>query len=482
MTPGRPPHGPIRPRRRRVWGRAISCWLSLLALAVVFAGCRGETIPPEAIDATGERTAAKESLSPMTAEAFASAVLEGAEVTEAPPQFVEAVRTVDALGGTMRFDREGRLVAVDLARDRGSVTVADLERLAAFPHLQRLRLAGSGLGNSQLRWIVAHWQGLEELALHHTSIDDEGLAVLEQLGGLRVLSLRAAVGLGNAGMEPIARLPRLSHLSLVENRITGEGLARLASAAGLEVLDLRGCTGISADDLAPLARLPRLRVLRLAGPQIGDSALAELHRLEGLRSVTVEDAPITDEGLVHLAGLPLEEVALARCHRISDGGIERLVSRLEGLQHLALRDLPIRGSGMAPLRGRTALRTLRLNETFVDDAAMRHLEGAEKLARLEVRQGQVGDAGAETLGTLRGLEHLDLAENRLGDAGVAHLAALNRLRVLDLSGNTAMTDQAVETLARMTALEELGIAQTSISDEGAARLRNLLPHCRVVQN
>ncbi len=480
MTSGEPPVRPVRLRRRCRWGRAVDSWPVLLILAVVGTGCQ-EQSAPQATDAVGEIRAAREPPPPVTEEAWAAALREGADTAEVPPQFARAVRMVDTLGGTVHFDREGRLAAVDLARDRSSVGDEELDLLAAFPHLKRLRLAGSSLGNPQLHWIATRWHGLEELALHHTSIDDQGLAVVEQLGALEVLSLRAAAGLGDAGMEPIARLPRLNQLSLVENRITGEGLARLADARGLEVLDLRGCTQIRADDLACLAALPRLRVLRLSGPQIGDAALAELPRLDGLRSVTVEDAPITDEGLVHLAELPLEEVVLARCYRISDDGIERLAARLEGLQHLTLRDVPLRGTGMAPLRGRTALRTLRLNETFVDDAAMQHLEGAENLVRLEIRQAQVGDAGVEILGTLRGLEHLDLAENRIGDAGIAHLATLERLRVLDLSGNRNVTDQAVETLARMTALEELGVVRTAISDQGSARLREQLPHCRVVQ-
>ncbi len=482
MRLGSPSHASIGSPRERVLSQAVMIWFCLVVLAAVHSGCRAEKTAPEIRRVAGVGEAAEESQPAlMSEEAIFSALLEDGQVATASPEFVQAVRTVNGLGGTVSFDQQGRLVAVDLARDRIDVAATDLERLAAFPHLKRLQVAGSSLGNAQLHWIADRWDALEELALHYASVDDQGVVACEQLAHLEVLSLRATVNLTDQGLESLARLPKLRHLSLVENQITGEGLRRLGSAVGLEVLDLRGCSEIGSEDLAALAKLPRLRVLRLAGPQVRDTALAELQRLGGLRSVTVEDAPITDEGLAHLATLPLTDVIISRCYQISDDGVERLTARLEGLQHLALRDVPIRGSGLASLRSRASLRTLRLNETFVDDQAMQHLEGAGNLERLEVREGQVGDAGAEILGTLRALQHLDLSDNRLSDAGVAHLIDLERLRVLNLSGNNAVTDRAVETLARMTSLEELSIARTAISEESTALLQRHLPLCRILQ-
>ncbi len=474
--PAAPHSQPRVTRRLGVMAGAVA----LLALAPVVAGCAPDAPRPEVAEPVPEAAPSADAPPPPTEQALALAVAAGEEPAGAPPEFIEAVRTVNSLGGALSFDQQGRLIEIDLARGRGSVAAEEIEPLAAFPNVRRLRLAGSGLGNSHLRWIADRWPGLEELTLHHAAIDDEGAAVLEQLVELRALSLRAVAGLGDAGMGPIARLPRLRQLALVEMPITGEGLALLASAAGLEVLDLRGCAGINSDNLELFVPLPRLRVLRLAGPQIDDAALERVGRLGGLRSVTVEDAAISNDGLGHLAALPLEELSLARCYRITDEGVERLIARLEGLQRLVLRDVPVRGSGLAPLRGRAALRVVQLNETFVDDGAMEHLAGAENLTRLEARQAQVGDAGAAVLGTLAALEHLDLAENRLGDAGVAHLAALTRLRSLDLSGNTAVSDESVDALCALTALQALNITGTSISAEGAARLRSRLPGCRIV--
>lgn len=105
MRLGSPSHASIGSPRERVLSQAVMVWPCLVVLAAVHSGCRAE--------------------------------------------FVQAVRTVNGLGGTVSFDQQGRLVAVDLARDRIDIAATDLERLAAFPHLKRLQLAGSSLGNAQ---------------------------------------------------------------------------------------------------------------------------------------------------------------------------------------------------------------------------------------------------------------------------------------------------------------------------------------------
>ncbi len=417
----------------------------------------------------------------MTEQAMLEA-LRSSQPPAAAERFLEAVRVIDAVEGQLRFDQDGRLIALNLSRDRTSIDAGQLHALAVFPHVRRLRLAGSNLGNAQLRWIAERWNALQELGLHHAGIDDEGLHMLDQFEGLSVLSLRALAGLSDAGLETIAGLPQLEQLFLVDNRITGRGLASLVALTRLQVLDIRGCTAIAADDLRPLADLPRLRVLRLGGPRICDDALLVLRDFPALQSLTVEQAPISDQGLTNLTKLALTEFNLAHCDQVTDEGIQVLLEELDGLHHLALRDVSIRGAFLSALRGRMRLETLRLNETFVDDRALQYLGGAEALVRLELRQGQIGEAGTELLGTLSGLEHLDLAENRLTDAAVEHLSNLKHLRFLDISGNPRVSDEAVQALGRMTALRELKIARTEISPAGLAHLRQQLPDIHITHD
>jgi hypothetical protein len=236
---------------------------------------------------------------------------------------------------------------------------------------------------------------------------------------------------------------------------------------------------VSDAGLAQLHTLKGLKTLRIRGQAVTNDTLAivakTLPRLSGL---TIEDSLFSDDGLAHLAGLPLEELSLFNCFGITDDGLAHLRD-FTGLKHLSLRKIPILGTGLVHVADKRKLAYLRLSETGVGDEAMEHVKRLTSLTRLELRQTRVGDEGLKILEGLANVEYLDVAATRTTDAGLAHLAALGKLRYLDLGSNSGVTDAAVDPLGKLKTLKTLIVAQTGLTDDGVKRLSSLLPGCTI---
>ena len=88
--------------------------------------------------------------------------------------------------------------------------------------------------------------------------------------------------------------------------------------------------------------------------------------------VYLQNTPITDAGLVHLAGLT-------------------------NLQTLSLRDTPVTDAGLVHLAGLTNLEHLNLDNTQITDAGLVHLAGLTNLEVLQLIGTQVTDGGVAEL-------------------------------------------------------------------------------------
>ncbi len=103
-----------------------------------------------------------------------------------------------------------------------------------------------------------------------------------------------------------------------------------------------------------------------------DTTLAEVGRLNQLQRLWLNDASVTDAGLVHLTGLT-------------------------NLSTLGLGGAQVTDAGLAHLKGLTNLSRLGLNGTQVTDAGLAHLKGLTKLSVLMLDGTQVTDAGISEL-------------------------------------------------------------------------------------
>lgn len=186
-----------------------------------------------------------------------------------------------------------------------------------------------------------------------------------------------------------------------------------------------------ADDLRYLASFPRLRTLSLY------------------------ETPLTDDGLAHLKSLTsLKNLNLGSCRKVTDAGLKYL-EKLENLESLNLGFCrKITDEGFAILTRFPELKSLNLSITNVTDDRLKTVAG------------------------LKNLRHLDLDNAPITDAGIEHLKSLRNLRSLRFVG-AAVGDDGLETLHEVKSLRFLNVTDSLVTDAGIAAFKKALPKCTV---
>jgi peroxiredoxin len=123
--------------------------------------------------------------------------------------------------------------------------------------------------------------------------------------------------------------------------------------------------------------------------------VAALCRWPTLKSLSLAQVAVTDEGLAPLA-------------------------RLTALETLALTGTPITGAGLRHLRHLPKLREIALDGNRLKDFELAQLDGLASLRTLEVHEG-VSDRAVAYLKQLKGLRRLLLQRTNITDAGVDEL-------------------------------------------------------------
>ena len=261
--------------------------MALALLSLLLTGCPAARQPSPAESKKSRVAAAPKPVGPSE-KALVEALRANKPPQDNDPRFAQAIQRIDQLRGQLEFDAAGQLVGVDLASDRLAVSDDDVARLAALPHLARLKVSGGEITNRGVRQI-SRLTGLTELAIEKSQIDNAGLGELTALARLKSLNLRGSINLTDDGLDHLRQFPRLTSLALLDNKtITDAGIARLKPLVGLRFLDLRGCARVSDQGLADLRALKNLRSLRLGGDLVTDATMAVVEDLASLESLTVE--------------------------------------------------------------------------------------------------------------------------------------------------------------------------------------------------
>ena len=132
--------------------------------------------------------------------------------------------------------------------------------------------------------------------VHNVKLTPELQAVLSKQERLQWLSI--SLGLNAKDLGWLGSMKSLRGLALRHAKLEGAAFEDLKMASGLQFLTLSRST--SADtDFAAFPRFERLETLCLSGKHINDKCMVHLAnlRLPMLRSLTVEYASVTDEGM-----------------------------------------------------------------------------------------------------------------------------------------------------------------------------------------
>lgn len=258
--------------------------------------------------------------------------------------------------------------------------------------------------------------------------------------------------------------------------VTEEEIALLGDLGSLHMLFLENVPVTDAG-VRHLARLKSLAYLHLIGSQIADDALDTISRLTQLTHLTLggKRGPhpaavtrVTDDGLARLTNLQNLKFLWLDGTRVSDEGLKH-VAKLASLEDLGLQDTAITDAGLAYLRGLPNLRTIALTNPKITDRGLEALTVHANLDFLSLAGTGVTDSGLAHLRSLAKLELLDLAHTSITGAGLAGLTSLERLFV----GNTRVNDAALCHIAQMSKLSMLSLEATSVTDAGLDQLQGL---------
>lgn len=240
-----------------------------------------------------------------------------------------------------------------------------------------------------------------------------------------------------------------------------------------------------------------------SGPRFDNAAMEELAKLPNLRQVDIEDAPITDHGLMHLQGLSRLEILRIRRCGITDQGLRNLtgLSRLSGLE---LKQVSITSAGLEVLDGMTGLKVLQLpaaridddclvrigklkelewldlSETSISGEGLRNLVSLQKCTWINLSGTAVDDLGMKYLGRMSSLQIVELSGTKVSDAGLIHLSQLKHCEHLDLD-ETNVTDVGLVHLLSLSKLKYLSLRKTHVSESGAAQIQERHPNCQIVR-
>jgi hypothetical protein len=207
-------------------------------------------------------------------------------------------------------------------------------------------------------------------------LTDAGVAALAGIPNLVWLRVAHTLGVGDAGVKPLAAHAALRHLLLVNTAITPAALADLARTP--RFLEL-GIPGHALDDdwLSAVGRLNRLEFLDLGwtlpGGGITAKGLARLAGLERLTCLNLDFATLAPGGLRALPAFPrLRELSVKRTTTADDDLPS--VARLPRLRVLALDGTTVGDAGLQTLAACRSLRAVSLGGTNVTAEGVRRLQ------------------------------------------------------------------------------------------------------------
>jgi Leucine-rich repeat (LRR) protein/energy-coupling factor transporter ATP-binding protein EcfA2 len=313
----------------------------------------------------------------------------------------------------------------------------------------------------------------EEQIVHQLALESYSLMVGEEsIRDLAVAHARAlmtekyelyleGVMINDAGLAILDGLPDLQILTLRNTQLTDVGLTYLSKLNDLRNLDL-SYTAVTDVGMIPVAELKNLELLILISTAVTDTGLIRLAPLENLRELVLYDTVVTNTGMVHISKLGNLEALLLSSTAITDAGLAYIV-KLVNLQWLLLSNTVVSDMGLEYIGALGNLRQLNLQDTAVTDTGLFHLANLAMLQWLNLSNTAVADAGLVHLVKLDNLQELNLSNTVITDRGLTHLTGLKQLQLLVLS-NTAVTNTGLVHLIGLDRLKALDVSNTAVTD------------------
>ncbi len=254
------------------------------------------------------------------------------------------------------------------------------------------------------------------------------------------------------------------------------GLALLADLGNVIWLSIENAP-LSDDCLPHIARLTKLQNLYLGTTPLSGNGLAQLAPLESLQYLSVKQLPIDDRKLAELPDFPqLGQLGLDRT-LITDAGLAEM-ARYQALHTLWLDYTPVTDAGLVHLQPLVSLRALYLAGTQSAGPGLASLKQLPALRSLSLKGARLGPDSLRQLGQIEQLESLGLDNTNVTDSQLADLRSLARLRVLWLN-RTPVTDAGLKELTALTRLSAVYLTGTKVSSDAISELKQAMPQLQI---
>jgi hypothetical protein len=232
---------------------------------------------------------------------------------------------------------------------------------------------------------------------------------------------------------------------------------------------------VSGDTLGGLRSLKLLRGVYLFGTDATDGELTQLAGLPQLEAIDLGGCEVSIEGILQLkAARGLKRLGLASVRPpLDDDAIERIVAAFPRLESLSLDEAQLTDAGLVHIGKLTQLHYLNISQTKITDEGLPALIGLTKLRTLHASDNKIHDPGMKSLGQLASLEKLVLNFTNIGDAGLAEVRRLSNLKRIYFAG-TRVTDAGLAHLKPLKTLEFVGLNE-HITPKAHEALKEALP-------
>jgi serine/threonine protein kinase/Leucine-rich repeat (LRR) protein len=331
-----------------------------------------------------------------------------------------------------RLTEKGATLAVV---DNQGKTFGDVRTNGGLPMgrftVQRADLStGSGFTTDDLKQLV-QLGALESLSLVNFPLTPEDLMTVRSLTTLRQLEL-AAHRLDEEVLESLRRELPDCELVLREPIDAEMALAVLGQGGKVTILPENSTDPVEISDSAdlPPGNYWLLAIDLGRATAVDEASLAKLHELAKLRTLSLADTPITDELLQHLTGCPVLEALNLAGTKVTAQGIESHLKRLK-LSKLNLSRTGIGPEGASALKQFPPdhLRELALSEVDITNECLPQLKRFSALATLDLSGTALDDSSMDALADLPALRTLDLRGTRLTDAGIEDIQRTPTIRI-----------------------------------------------------
>jgi Leucine-rich repeat (LRR) protein len=262
-----------------------------------------------------------------------------------------------------------KLESVSVSGDEANDQVA--ASLKSLTNLRSIAFEKSAITNAGLEALKNHTK-LRNLKLASSAITDEGLSHLAELTELVVLSLQECK-ITDQGFDFLSKLTKLKELVVFKSDVSTGPLKAFTNAQELSKLNLRGTKLTSQDLIAHMEAFKNLQDLEISETAVDDTALPTIAKLPKLKALNVWRTKVSDQGLESLVSIGLTRLNLDDNPAIGDMGMEQ-VAKMTTLEWLHVGKTKITDAGLAKLETLNRLAELRINDTVVSEEALKQFQ------------------------------------------------------------------------------------------------------------